>query len=85
MTRRTRFFKGTGRRKGLLPGVYGEEATIAKHPAAQPARRDVQEQNGEPVYVSRVNREWTSKPSVLDIALAQGDNRFLVKLTNVSG
>lgn len=45
----------------------------------------MQEQNGEPVYVSRVNREWTSKPNVLDIALAQGDNRFLVKLTNVSG
>ncbi len=42
-------------------------------------------QNGEPVYVSRVNREWASKPNVLDIALAQGDNRFLVKLTNVSG
>jgi hypothetical protein len=43
----------------------------------------VQERNGEPVYVSRVNREWTSKPNVLDIALAQGDNWFLVKLTNL--
>jgi len=42
-------------------------------------------QNGEPVYVSRVNRERASKPNVLDIALAQGDNRFLVKLTDVSG
>jgi len=26
-----------------------------------------------------------SKPDVLDIAPAQGDNRFLVSLTNVSG
>jgi hypothetical protein len=42
-------------------------------------------QNGEPVYVSRVNREWSSKPNLLDIAPAQGDNRFLVKPTNVSG
>ena len=42
-------------------------------------------QNGEPVYVSRVNREWSSKPNLLDIAPTQGDNRFLVKLTNVSG
>jgi len=42
-------------------------------------------QNGEPVYVSKVNRERSSKPNVLDIALAQGDNRFLVKLTNISG
>jgi hypothetical protein len=30
------------------------------------------------------NRKWSSKPNVLDIALAQGDNQFLVKLTNVS-
>ena len=42
-------------------------------------------QNGEPVYVSRLNREWSPKPNVLDIAPAQVDNRFLVKLTNVSG
>ena len=42
-------------------------------------------QNGEPVYVSRLNREWSPKPTLLDIAPAQGDNRFLVKLTNVSG
>jgi len=42
-------------------------------------------QNGEPVYVSRVNREWSPKPNVLDIAPAQGDNRFLVKLTDLGG
>jgi len=42
-------------------------------------------QNGEPVYVSRVKREWSSKPNVLDIALAHGDNRFLVKLTDLGG
>ena len=41
-------------------------------------------QNGEPVYVSRMNCEWSSKPNVLDIALTRGDNWFLVKLTNVS-
>lgn len=45
----------------------------------------MQEQNGEPVYVSRVNRERTSKPNVLDIATVQRDNRFLVKLASVGG
>lgn len=42
-------------------------------------------QNGEWVYASRVNRQWSSRPNVLDIALAQGDNRFMVKLTHISG
>jgi hypothetical protein len=32
-----------------------------------------------------VNRGWSSKANVLDIALAQGDNRFLVKLTDLGG
>jgi hypothetical protein len=30
-------------------------------------------------------RKWSSKPNVLDIAPAQGDNWFVVKPTNVSG
>jgi len=42
-------------------------------------------QNGEPVYVSRVNREWSSEPNVMDIATVQRDNQFLVKLAGVGG
>ena len=42
-------------------------------------------QNDGPVYVSRVNREWSLKPNVPDIALAQRDNWFLVKLTDLGG
>ena len=40
-------------------------------------------QSAGPRYGLRVNRKWSSKPNVLDIALAQGDNRFPVKLTDL--
>ncbi|NLH15613.1 MAG: hypothetical protein GX455_03435 [Phycisphaerae bacterium] len=67
-------------------------AFTAKSNQSQPALLHCQRdgmcriwQNGELVYASKVNREWSSRPNVLDIALAQGDNRFLIKLTHISG
>ncbi len=42
-------------------------------------------QNGELIYASRVDREWSSRPNVLDAQLQTGDNLFLIKLTRMSG
>ncbi|MBN1816408.1 MAG: hypothetical protein JW828_03550 [Sedimentisphaerales bacterium] len=67
-------------------------AFTARAAQSQPALLHIQRdgmckirQNGRLVYSSQVNREWSSRPNVLDIPLAQGDNRFLIKLTNISG